>query len=89
MTAKLLKRNGEYIHMPAVQAITDDNLADSQEIVEREKFEKSIAEKFGPETDPIDFANNAIDIETAHTPLYEDNHKRISSPTPDLKDTEL
>ena len=54
MTTKLLIKNGQYIHRSTFRGLTDDELADPNQIKERNEFDISITEKLGASAKPED-----------------------------------
>ena len=42
MTAKILKKNAEYVHRSTYRSLTDDELNDPLEIAERQQFDIAI-----------------------------------------------
>ena len=88
MTAKLLIKNGQYIHRSTFRGLTDDELADPNQIKERKEFDISITEKLGASAKPEDLSAVEPDVETPHLPLYEDNDGGGTGPIPDREDLE-
>jgi len=66
MTAKILKANGQVIHTSTYRSLTPDEMAQPDEIKERDSFDKSIEEKLGPGTVAGDIEDDEIE-----TPTYE------------------
>ena len=88
MTTKILIKNGQYIHRSIFRGLTDDELADPNQIKERSEFDISITEKLGASAKPEDLPAVEPNVETPHLPLYEDNGGRGTDPIPDREDLE-
>ena len=86
MTCKLLNIKGNYIHRSTVRALTDDELADTLEIKEREAFDQAIEIKLGPAAKPEDFGQEVLDCDTPQGTLYEDDSGGGTTPIPDRDD---
>ena len=52
MTAKILKKNGQYVYRSTYRSSTDNELNDPLEIKERQQFDTAIQQKLGPSTKP-------------------------------------
>ena len=73
MTAKILKKNAEYVHRSTYRSLTDDELNDPLEIAEtRQQFNIAIKQKLGPGAKPDDISSVTLDTETPHYPPYTD-----------------
>ena len=89
MTAKILKKNGEYVHRSTYRSLTDDELKDPLEIKEREQFDIAIENKLGPSAKPDDLFKGEFDTDTPHLPSYEDNDDGGMLPTPERDDYDI
>ena len=83
MTAKLLTKNGQYVHRSTYRGLTEDEILDPLEIKLREQFDIAISEKLGEGAKPADFSEEKLDCETPHSVLYEDDCGGGTTQTPD------
>jgi hypothetical protein len=84
MTAKILKSNGQYVHLTTLRGLTDDEVRDEDEIKSRKLFDEEIDRRLGPKAKEEDFKELA-DIEMTNPELYEDGDQ-AESYAPDRED---
>ena len=84
LTAKILLKNGEYIHRSTYRILTEDEILDPNEIKLREEFDNAIEAKLGEHAKPEELSEEGAD--TPHLPLYEDDSGGVHTPTPDRDD---
>jgi hypothetical protein len=87
MTCKILKQNGSVMYRSSVRPLTQDEIQSPTERKEREKFDISIEEKFGPAMSKDDFQNDP-DYAYFVTPTYDCYEDDEFSPSkmPDIDD---
>ena len=73
MTAKILKKNGDYVHRSTYRSLTDDELDDPLEINKRQQFDTTIYQKLSPGAKPNDTSVVVVDAKIPHYLAYEDN----------------
>ena len=67
---------------PIFRGFADDELADPNQIKERNKFDISITEKFGASAKLEKLSANEPDVKTPYLALYEENDGMETSPVP-------
>jgi hypothetical protein len=87
MTRKILKQNGSFMYRSSVRPLTQDEIISPTERQEREKFDISIEEKFGPAMNK-DYFQNDPDYAYFVTPTYDFYEDDEVSPSkmPDIDD---
>jgi hypothetical protein len=87
MTAKILKANGQVIHTSTYRSLTPDEIAQAEDIKERENFDKSIELKLGVETEAGDIEDD--EVETPTFARYEDDTDGEVKHMPDADEEDI
>ena len=67
MTSKILKANGQVLHLSSYRALSNEEIEDAEELKERNKFDNDIHKKLGnPQLDQL-----PSELEESQTPEYE------------------
>ena len=84
MTSKILKENGQVVHLSTYRAISDDEMADPEEKKARDHFDSEVQKRLGsPLTDS---EMEEIGIMTPEYQLYADDVVPDATPVPDIDD---
>lgn len=81
MTAKILKINGQILHLQTYRPLSEDEYAQPHITAEREQFDREIRRLLGRPATPDDFPD---DIRTPEYELYEDDFEGTHTSVPDI-----
>ena len=73
MTSKVLKANGQVIYTSTYHALTDDEMANPEEIKACQAFDTAVSGKLGAPISKHDLPSEDIDADTPTFELYKDN----------------
>ena len=75
--------------MSTFRGLADDELADPNQIKERNEYDISITEKPGASAKPKDLSEDEPNVETPYLPPDEDNDGGGTCPVPDHEDLQI
>ena len=93
MTSKVLKGNGQVIYTSTYHALTDDEMANPEEVKARQAFDAAVATKLGAPMSKHDLPSKGVDANTPTFELYEDDENPplwlpdANEVTPELADS--
>jgi hypothetical protein len=86
MTSKILKENGQVLHLSSFRALTADEMQDREEQKLRDKFDSKIQKRLGSPLSSKDLKEFDIDVPTPEYDLYEDDFEGTHQHIPDIDD---
>ena len=93
MTSKVLKGNGQVIYTSTYHALTDDEMANPEEVKARQAFDAAVATKLGAPMSKHDLPSKGVDANTPTFELYENDENPplwlpdANEVTPELADS--
>jgi ribosomal protein L31E len=86
MTSKVLKENGQLIHLSSIRPLTEDEINDPEQKKLRDAFDRKLSKKLGRSFQPSDLDETWEDAETPEYELYNDDVEGQYHPIPDIDD---
>jgi hypothetical protein len=73
MTAKVLKSNGQLLHLSSYRKLTEEEMANPIELKERDEWDRQLTKKLGGPVTDADLQSIDIDVPTPEYDLYDDD----------------
>jgi hypothetical protein len=86
MTSKVMKENGQLLHLSSLRPLTDDELNDPEEQKLRDAYDKKLRKKLGRSFLSRDLDESWNDAITPEYELYDDNVEGEYESIPDIDD---